>query len=153
MKFVRYTKSYTSHISKTIHAPLRFVYDWCTDYRETDTKLTGAKSKRKILLRTKRRIIYTETYRRRGKPTVAVDVVTRHPPKGWHLNYVSDEEDEVGDYVLTSLGPRKTRLDMTFTDQYMIPNAPSKAEFVKIVEQVWDKYVEALEKDYRRTRS
>ena len=152
MKFVAYTKSYTSHISKTIHAPLRYVYDWCTDYRDTDPKLTGSKTKRKILLRTGHRIIYTETYRSHGKPTIAVDIVTRYPPKGWHLNFVSDEDDEVGDYTLTALGPKTTRLHMTFTDHYKIRHPPTKAEFVKVVKRVWDKYAEALERDYRHTR-
>ena len=31
-------------VSKTINAPLRYVYDWCTDYRETDPQITGSKS-------------------------------------------------------------------------------------------------------------
>jgi hypothetical protein len=152
LKFVQYTKIYTVHVSKIIHAPLQFVYDWCTDYRDTDPKLTGGKFKRKILLRTKHRIVYTKSYRSRGKPTIAVDLVTLYPPKGWHLDYVSDEEDEVADYTLSSLGPRRTRLDMTFTDHYKIADAPSKAQYASDISQTWNKYVEALEKDYRRSR-
>ena len=153
MKFVHYTKIYGFHISKTIHAPRRFVYDWCTDYRDTDPKITGAKSTRRILLRTKYRIIYTESYRSHGKTTIAVDVVTRHPPKGWHLDYVSDEDNEVGDYVLTALGPRKTRIDLTFAEHFKIPNAPTKAQYSSMVSRVWDKYVQALQEDYRRSKS
>ena len=150
MKLVPNTKSYSVHVSKTIHAPLRFVYDWCTDYRETDPKITGSKANRKILMRTKQRVIYTESYRSRGKPRTAVDVVTLYPPKAWHLDFVSDEDDEVGDYVLSPLGPRKTRLDMTFTESYKVAQAPSKAQYASHVSQVWDKYVEALQKEYRR---
>ena len=150
MKLVLYTKSYSVHVSKTIHAPLRFVYDWCTDYRETDPKITKSKSNRKILMRTEHRVIYTESYRSRGKPRTAVDVVTLYPPKAWHLDFVSDEDDEVGDYVLSSTGPRKTRLDMTFTESYKVAQAPSKAQYASHVSQVSDKYVEALQKEYRR---
>ena len=153
LKFIHYTKTYNFHISKTIHAPLRFVYDWCTDYRETDPKLTGSESKRKILLRTKRRVVYVETYRSRGKSTKAVDVVTLFPPKGWHLDYVSDEDDEVGDYALSSLGLRKTRIDLTFLEHFKIAHAPSKKRYASMVSQVWDKYVEALQKDYSRSKS
>ena len=153
MKLVHYTRIYSFHISKIIHAPLGYVYNWCTDYRETDPKIMGSKSKRKILLRTKQRIIYTETYRSHGKPTIAVDVVTRHPPKGWHLDYVSDEDDEAGDYVLTSLGPRKTKIDLTFTEHFKTTKAPSKAEYSSMVSQTWNKFVDALQKDYRRSRS
>jgi hypothetical protein len=81
-----------------------------------------------------------------------VDVVTLFPPRGWHLDYVSDEDDEVGDYVLSSLGPRKTRIDLTFLEHYKIGRAPSKALYSSHVSQVWDKYVKALEKEYRRSR-
>jgi hypothetical protein len=75
LKLVRYRKTYSFHLSKTIHAPVRFVYDWCTDYRETDPKLTGSKLMRKILMRTKHRVIYTESYRTYGKARTAVDVI------------------------------------------------------------------------------
>jgi hypothetical protein len=153
LRFTRYTQIHTYHVSKIFHAPLRFVYDWCTDYRETDPRITGSKSKRKILMRTKDRVVYVTNYRSRGKPKSAVDVVTLHPPKGWHLDFVGDEDDETGDYTLSSLGPRKTRLDMTFTGRYKIRGAPSKAMDAKTTLEMWDKYAAALDRDYSRTRS
>jgi len=147
-----YTKSHALHVSKTIMAPLRFVYDWCTDYRESDPKITGSKSKRKILLKNKSRVVYVVNYRSRGKSRSAVDVVTLYPPKGWHLDFTGDEDDEIGDYVLTSLGPRKTRLDMKFKEHYKINRAPTQAQDVKAIHEVWDKYVAALERDYSLTK-
>ena len=57
-----------------------------------------------------------------------------------------------GDYVLASLGPRKTRLNMTFTEHYKVAHVPSKAKYASQVSQVWDKYVEALQRDYRRSK-
>jgi hypothetical protein len=104
-------------------------------------------------MKTKHRVVYVVSYRSRGKLRGAVDVVTLHPPKAWHLDFVGDEDDETGDYVLSSLGPRKTRLDMTFTEHYKIRNAPSKAQDTKHVDDLWDKYVAALENDYARVRS
>jgi hypothetical protein len=41
---------------------------------------------------------------------------------------------------------------MTFKEKYKIPNPPSKAEQVRHTEEVWDKYVEALERDYGKSR-
>ena len=152
LKLVQYTKVYSWHISKTIHAPLGFVYDWCTNFRETDPKITASKQKRKILLRTKHRVIYTESYRSRGRPSTAVDVVTLFPPKGWHLDYVSDEDDEAADYTLTFLGPQETKFDITSTAHFKVTHAPSKARYTSGVSKVWDKYSEVLEKDYRRSR-
>jgi len=152
LKIVTYTKSHTLHASKVINAPIRFVYDWCTDYRESDPKLSGSKVRRRILLKTEHRVIYLSSYRTDGKPRSAVNVVTLYPPKAWHLNFVGDDDDEVGDYVLTRLGSKKTRLDMTFDEHYKTRKAPTKAQDLKQTNEVWDKYVAALENDYVRQR-
>ena len=152
LRRVSYKKSGRIHVSKVIDAPLRFVYAWCTDYRETDTRITGSKSKRKILMKNKHRVVYVTAYRSGGKAKSAVDVITLYPPNAWHLDFVGDEDDETGDYVLSSLGPKKTRLDMVFTERYKVANAPSQGEETKHIHEIWDKYVSALEKDYARKR-
>jgi hypothetical protein len=115
--------------------------------------MTGSRLKRKILMKTKHRVIWVASYRSRGKIRNAVDVVTLHPPKAWHVDFIGDEDDTTGDYVLTSFGARKTRLDMRFKARYKVRNVPSETEDVKELHEVWDKYVAALEKDYRRGRS
>lgn len=152
MKGRNYTKNHTFHVSKTLNAPLRFVYRWCTDYRETDPNITGSKAKRKILLKTEHRVIYATIYISGGKPRTAVNVVTLYPPRAWHLNFVGDEDDETGDYVLKKAGPRRTRLDMTFTEHYKTRKAPTKAQDTKHTREIWDKYAAALEKGYRRRK-
>ena len=127
MKNGTYTEEHSYRVSKIITAPLRFAYEWCTDYRESDPKITASKSKRKILLRTEHRVVYATIYRSRGKPRSAVNVVTLHPPKAWHLDSMGDEEDETGEYTLSTLGPRRTKLSMAFTEHYKIRNAPTTA--------------------------
>jgi hypothetical protein len=153
LKFGAYIQTRSFHVSKIIHAPIRFVYDWCTDYRETDPQITGSKSKRKILMKTKHRVIWIVSYRSSGRRRSAVDVVTLHPPKAWHLDFIGNEADETADYTLTPLGARKTRLDITVKVHYKIPNAPSEVQDVKGLHEAWDKYAAALEKDYGRSRS
>jgi hypothetical protein len=133
-----------------INAPLSFVYDWCTDYRESDPRIIGSKAKRKILLKTSRYVVYTSAYRSGGKPKAAVNMVTLCPRKCWHLDFIGDEDDETGDYRLTRLGPRKTRLDMNFTEHYKTREAPTRAEDLRHTHEVWNKYVSALESDYLR---
>jgi hypothetical protein len=145
-----YTKSHSFRISKVIRAPLGFVYEWCTDYRESDTKITGSKAKRKILLKTSRFVIYTSSYKSRGKSMTGVNIVSLHPPKRWHLDFLGDEDDETGQYRLTSLGRRKTRLDMSFTEHYKIRGAPTKSQDMKHTNEIWEKYVSALEREYAR---
>ena len=153
MKLENYTTSHTVRVSKIINAPSRFVYEWCTDYRESDPKISGSKAKRRILLKTKHRVIYLSLYMSGGKPKSAVNVVTLYPQKAWHLDFIGDEDDEAGDYVLTKLGPRRTRLDMTFEEHYKTRKAPTRSQDVKQTNEVWDKYVSALEKEYAGQRT
>lgn len=147
-----YTKTNVFRVSKTISAPLRFVYRWCTDYRASDPKITGSKSKRRILLKTQHRAIYVSTYTSRGEPRTIVNVVTLHPPTGWHLDGIGDEIDEKVDYVLTKLGLGKTRLDIALTVYYKIHEVPTKEQDAEELSGVWDKYVAALEKEYGRQK-
>jgi hypothetical protein len=141
-------EKHTYHVSKVFNAPLKFVYDWLTDFREDDNQITASKTQFKFLQKTKRRVIYLSTLEREGKTVSAVKIVTLHPPKAWHLDYVGEEEDAIGLYKLTRLGPEKTRLDMTFKEKYKISDAPTKEEDRNHTDQMWDKYVATLEKDY-----
>ena len=141
-------ETHSYHLSRVFNAPLKFVYEWCTDYREDDNQITGSKTQRKILQKTTRRVIYLSAYEREGKMITGVNIVTLQPPNGWTLEYLGEEEDETGKYQLTRLGPRKTRLDMTFTDKYKISNSPTKEEDKSHTDQIWAKYVARLEMDY-----
>ena len=141
-------EKHTYHVSKVFNAPLKFVYDWLTDYREDDNQITGSKKQFKILQKTKRRVIYLSPRERGGKSMIAVKMVTLRPPKGWYLDQVGEDEDAIGIYKLTRVGAEKTRLDMTITEKYKISDAPTKEEDRNHTDQMWDKYVAALEKDY-----
>lgn len=79
---------------------------------------------------------------------IGVKMVTLLPPRAWYLDQVGEDEDAIGIYKLTRVGPGKTRLDMTFKEKYKISNAPTKEEDRNHTDQMWDKYVAALEKDY-----
>jgi hypothetical protein len=141
-------ETHTYHVSKIVNAPLKFVFNWCTDFREDDNQITGSRTQRKIMQKTRRRVIYVSTYERDGETVSGVNIVTLRPPRAWYLEYVGEEEDEIGRYRLRRLSPRRTRLDMTFTERYKVDNAPTKEEDKKHTEQMWSKYVAALENDF-----
>ena len=141
---------HTFHLSKTINAPLSFVYRWCTDFRDDDNKITGSAARRRILHKTKDRAVYVSIYKSGGKLKYGVNNVSLHPTRSWHLEFVGEEDDELGDYRLVSLGPKRTRLEMVFKERYKVRNAPSRAEDLRHTNEVWDKYVAALERSYRR---
>ena len=145
---VRYSKRHTYRVMKIINAPLKFVFSWCTDYREDDNELTGSKAQLKILQKTSRRVIYLRTSEREEKTLITVKMVTLLPPKAWYLDQVGEDEEVIGVYRLTRAGPEKTRLDMKFTEKYKIGDPPTKEQDRDQTDQMWDKYVAALEKDY-----
>ena len=148
----RYSKSHSYRVSKTINAPLKFVYNWCTDYRKDDNELTGSKAQFKILQKTSRRVIYLRTVKRDERVSIAVKMVSLKPPRAWYLDQVGDDEDAIGVYTLLRVTPERTRLNMKFTENYKIANAPTKEQDRKQTGQIWDKYVTALEKDYASSR-
>jgi hypothetical protein len=143
-------RPFTCFVSRTINAPLPFVYSWCTDFREDDNKITGAKSRISVLDRTETRFIISVKHKSKGKTFSAAKIVSLKPPNAWHLDWIGDEENETGDYRLTRLGNRKTRLNITFRVQNKVPTALGRVEWSKHANAVWDKYVAALEKDYNK---
>jgi hypothetical protein len=138
-------------VSKSINASPKFVYKWCTDFSEDDPKITGSSSVRKVLEKTKKRAIYVVDYEGAdGTRKFNVNIVSLVPQKNaWHLDQFGEEDNETGDYKVKGLGKNKTRLDMVFREKWKnIAKIPSIEEQVKQTNEVWDKYVAALEKDY-----
>lgn len=146
------SKSLTYRFSKIIEAPLPFVYDWCTDFREDDAGLTGSQTKTKILEKTKTRVIMADSYMEKGKPMESVSVVSLKPPTAWHLDFAGNAaEQEVGDYKLTRLGTNKTRLNMEFTITYGPGRkVPSKEDQIEGSNKFWDKLIVHLLDDYSK---
>jgi hypothetical protein len=140
-------------VSKTINAPARFVFNWCTDFREDDPALTSSKSQRKILEKTKKRAVYVSIYTGSdGKEKIGVNVVTLKAPTSWHLEYFGEEDNEIGDYKIVNLGKNKTKLNMVFKEDWKIEPVPTIEEQAESTSKVWDKYVQALENEYNASK-
>jgi hypothetical protein len=134
--------SFTVRVSRRIMAPLSFAYAWCADFREDDPQISGERRRIAILERGPNRLIMSARSERNGRIVTAARIVSLKSPSAWHLDWIGDEHNETGDYKLT-------RLNMTFKAHNKAPTASTKAAFVKEVNAVWDKYVPALESDYR----
>jgi hypothetical protein len=141
----------TTKVSKVINAPLRYTYEWCTDFREDDSKLTGSTSKRRILEKTKKRTVYVVVYQGAdGKEKMAVSYVTLKPPNAWSLEQFGEEDYETGEYRLKSLGKEKTRLDMVFKETWKdIAKVPTMQEQIDGTNKAWEQFAAALERDYK----
>jgi hypothetical protein len=139
---------------KTFKAPLEYVFQWCTDFREDDGKMTGSKRKRTILEKTPTRIVWVMEYKQEGKPRQGLRVVWPHPPDSWTLDTCGDmaewDERERGEYKLTRKGKNKTRLDMKFWLTYNSKeHFPDKKEWAKETAETWETFASYLEKDYK----
>ena len=138
--------------SRVFDVPIKFAYDWCTDYSPLDSNIIGSKFPRIVLKKTKTQVVYA-SYKTGsdGKPKLAVRVVTLHPSSySWHLDYYAEQDLEVGEYRLKRLGASKTRLDMVLRNTWKHGRSPTRKEFEAESKKTWDKFAPALERDYRR---
>jgi len=143
----------TIRVSKTINAPLRYVYEWCTDYRPDDGRL-----QRKDRIRPRFRVIQVSPHRvirirlhpnGSTDPDIAVDVVRLDPPSDWHTDQIDEADRMAIDYHLVKLGPRKTRLELLVTERWVTRDFPTRSELRRRVSATWDRLSSAIEKSYR----
>jgi hypothetical protein len=66
--------------SVTFKAPIKFVYDWCVDFQETDPELLGDNYRRIILEKSNKKVVYA-SYKpgQDGTQKLAVRFVTLSP--------------------------------------------------------------------------
>ncbi len=136
-------------LSQEFDAPLDYVFQWCTDFREDDNKLIGSKTERKILEKGPERVIWRVRYKDRKDYVEGVRAVWLHPPDSWTLDTCGDGR-EMGEYKLKSLGKNKTRLDMKFVVTYDSKDeVEDKDEWEADGVKDWKIYRNALEADFK----
>jgi len=144
------TRTYT--LTKTIKAPIQFAFDWCTDFREDDYKLTDSSSRRTMYNRSGTKVVYVDEETVDGEVRKSKSEVTLYPPDRWVLSAQGDVEDEEGEYRLEANDEVTTVLRMTFRVGHKLKPIPSKAKWEKDGNEFWDKLVVALEKEYRASK-
>ncbi len=137
------------HVSKIARAPRRYVYDWLTDYREDDGRFSRSKPRFRVLRMAKDRIVRVRYSKpSEGGTLMAVELVRLRPPDAWHLDQIDERDLEAVDYKVTRLGPRTTRVELWITERWMVPEHPSRAEWLEAANRVWDNLVLNLERSY-----
>lgn len=139
-------------ISKTIHAPLEYVYAWCTDFTDEDPEIIGAPYTRHVIEKTKKRAIWIHRYKMNGDTKEGVRIVTLSPPQSWHLESVNEELTRTGDYTLRSLGLGNTKLEIVIKTEFKTIKPESARKLKESLSEDWEKYKAALEKDYASAR-
>jgi len=132
---------------------MKFVFNWCTDFKEDDPRITGSSSRRIILEKSKKRVVYASVYKGSdGTEKIGVNFVTLKSPTSWHLEFFGEEDNEIGEYKLLNLGKNKTKLNMVFKESWKTSEFPTVEEQVRDSGHQWDQYVSALEAEYNSSK-
>src|SRR5271170_820316 len=137
----------TVRVSLLIHAPSRYVYDWCTDYRSDDGRFSNRRPRPSF------RVIRIRVARGSGRdPKIAVDLVRLNPPHSWHLDQIDETDRQSLDYRVSAVGRARTRLQLLSTERWLTPKFPTREELRAQIAETWAMFATALEADYRAGR-
>lgn len=145
--------THTGTFTKTVDAPVRYVYDWCTDYRSDDGRLSKSKTRFRFVRVSPRRLVRVRFANTGAKdPKVAIELIRLVPPNAWHKDTIDEIDLDSIDYKLTALGPKKTRVKLVIVERWLVPKFPRKPVWLRSSSNYWDKLVLALEERYRSGR-
>ena len=145
--------THTGRFSKTVDAPLRYVYDWCTDFRSDDGRFSRSNPKSQVIRVSPRRLVRVRIARDGASdPAMAVELIRLSPPNAWHKDTIDERDLDTIDYKLTALGPTKTRISLVIVERWLVPKFPKKADWVRSSSHYWDELVAAIEARYRSGR-
>lgn len=142
-------------LSIVIRAPSRYVYEWCTDYRPSDSRFSGRRHRStfRVIRVSPRRVVRIRVTRGRSRdPAIAVDLVRLNPPHSWHLDQIDETDRQSLDYRVTTLGRERTRLHLLTTERWVTSDHPTKEELRAQVAATWARFGAACELDYREGR-
>jgi len=135
-------------------ASLPFVYAWCTDYTPKDPGLEGDSYVRRVLERSRRRVVFEDLHDEPGGWTWSHYDVTLLPPRRWHAEAVGSHRTWSIDYELSERPGGTTELWFRGVRRAtaLAGKNPPKAELEQELRAMWARFGRALEKDYRKNR-
>lgn len=101
-----------ARIRVAFRVPLDFAFAWCTDYTPQDGALEGESYERKIVERTRRRVVFEDLEETESGWVWSRDVVTLRSPDRWHMEGVGNRRDVAAEYVLSRLPDDRTQLEL-----------------------------------------
>ncbi len=143
----------TYRFRTSFRAPLPFVFRWCTDYRSDDARREGEVYRRKVLVRSPRRVVYEDLDELPdGAWFWTRHVVTLEPPDHWHSESIGNRREYRLDYRLRELDDGRTELVFVGRRRPTGLGAknPTAASFQREMERGWTKFRTELERDYRK---
>jgi hypothetical protein len=139
------------HAQAIFHAPLAFAFRWCTDFRPNDGRLEGEEYERRVLERSRRKVVYEDLEETKSGWSWARYVVWLQPPARWHAESFGNHRNLVADYRLTELPGGRTRFDLWYRRRpsvlpfQRVPKKDSEAE----TNRAWRRFGQHLDQDFR----
>jgi hypothetical protein len=142
-------------ISLVIQAPSRYVYEWCTDYRSDDGRLSSRRPPPRfhVIRISPRRLVRIRVYRGPGRdPALTVERIRLNPPRSWHQDQLDETDQQSVDYRVSSVGRARTRLQLLSTERWLTPDFPKREALRAQIAETWARFAAAIEADYRAGR-
>lgn len=139
--------------TKLINAPLKDVFEWCTDFREDDPAKVHKRPDhtRKIIEKTGKKVRLTEEWKEDGRHYKENATIYLYPPDHWRLESTGDRWDSRAEYTLKPEG-KKTRITVTLDEVYKSDPKPRPEETAKWLSNFWDTILEAFAEDMRKQK-
>jgi len=142
-------------IRQVFQVPMRFAYQWCTDYTPEDGELAGDGHRRRILSRSGRRIVYETLYDYPEGWFWSRQTVTLHPPNRWTAT--ADGNYRTWDLVYTLKPVGKERTEFTLRGVRkpagLGKKNPSQRAMNAELNEMWTNFGKAMRADYLRSLS
>lgn len=150
----RAPKEAAYQIRTEFHAPLEFVFRWCTDFTPKDAQYEADSYQRRILRRSKRFVVFEDLEDSEEGWIWARHVVRLEPPNRWHSDSTGNHRTIRLDYRLSRLPGGRTRLVLT---AHRRPAGiggknPSRSQRERTVGRSWKSLGKSLERDIRKRR-
>lgn len=146
-------RSRTYRFRTEFNAPLPFVYRWCTDYQPTDARLEHETFQRKILHRSRRKVVYEDLGETPAGWWWRRHVVTLQPPNRWYSESVGNYRDFRLEYELRELpgGRTEFRFRGRRVPSVLASPNPSPRAYGREMAATWRHFGRQLEREYRRS--
>jgi len=133
------------------HAPLPFVFRWCTDYTPDDPRIERDDYTRRIVRKGPRGAVYEDLADLPTGWQWSHVVVDFHPPRYWHAEIVGSHRDWHVDYRLSEHPNGITELHFRGVRRTTALGGrnPAKAKLEGELRGMWKNFGRALERDYR----
>jgi hypothetical protein len=142
-------------VSLVIQAPSRYVYEWCTDYRSDDGRLSSARIRPsfRVIRISPRRVVRIRVSRGSSRdPALTVERIRLNPPRSWHQDQLDETDQQSVDYRVSPVGRAKTRLQLLSTERWLTPDFPTREALRAQIAGTWARLAAAIEADYREGR-